>query len=328
MFKMRSNLIKGLIICSVMIMTVLCEQAQSQERYPNRPIDIVVPFKPGGGVDSTARVIAPFLSKKLGVPINILNKPGANTLAASVEVFDAAPNGYTFLADCTSSSSVLGVVVKDIPFKIMDRTFIAMMVSTPGGLMVPAASPWKSLDDLKAEAKRDPGGFTWASFGGAGSPDHITRQFLKTIGVDVLKTKPVMGTGGAEMAALLAGGHVKFGAGNIVSAKGAIEANLIRLLATTTVRDPNFPNVPTTAELGYPAINYLGWIGFSGPPKVPSPISDMWNKALKEVLTYPECIAQFKRIGFVPFYKNAREMREYIMKETEEATELYGLKKK
>lgn len=303
-------------------------QGYSQPKYPTKPIDIIVPFKPAGGTDSVIRVIAPFLNKKWGVPINVVNKPGGNTLPGSVEVFDSSPNGYTLLADCNASSSMLGVVIKNIPFSIMDKTFLGIVANGPLALMVNAKSPYKTIEDVKSEVRRDPDNFTWVSLGGVSGPDFITRQFFKAIGVDVSKTKPVMGTGGTDVQTLVAGGHVKLGGTNIISAKAAIQAGLIRVLGIARVRDPDFPNIPTFAELGYPGINHVWWVGFSGPPKIPSYIVDTWDKALKEIMKDPEYVSRLKGIGFYPFYQNSGDMKEYIRKETEEVAELYGMEKK
>jgi tripartite-type tricarboxylate transporter receptor subunit TctC len=327
--KRSKSLFVGIVILLLAaIFSTWGEKVYSQSKYPTKPIDIIVPFKPAGGTDSVIRVIAPFLKKKWGVPINVVNKPGGNTLPGSVEVFDSSPNGYTLLADCNASSSMLGVVIKNIPFSIMDKTFLGITANGPLALMVTAKSSYKTIEDVKSEARRDPDNFTWVSLGGVSGPDFITRQFFKAIGVDVLKTKPVMGTGGTDVQTLVAGGNVKLGGTNIISANAAIQAGLIRVLGIARVKDPDFPNIPTFEELGYPGINHVWWVGFSGPPKIPSYIVDAWNKALKEITEDPEYVSRLKGIGFYPFYNNSGDMKEYIRKETEEVADLYGMKKK
>ena len=155
---MKTNLNKFLGRISLAILAILVlftalwtATAHAEPQYPAKPIDVIVPFKPGGGTDSSTRVVTAFLSKKWGVPINVVNKPGGNTLPGSMEVFDARPNGYTLLADCNASSSMLPVVMKNIPYNIMDRTFLGIFTRGPVALMVPAKSPFKTLDDVKAE---------------------------------------------------------------------------------------------------------------------------------------------------------------------------------
>lgn len=189
------------ILLSVMLVVALVEgndQAQSQEKYPTRAIDIICPFAPGGSTDLSARLAAPYLKRKWDVPVNVVNKPGGNTVPAVLEVYRSAPDGYTLLSDNYPPTTMLPFVVKNLPFKVMDRTFLAITATSPMALMVPPTSPFKSLRDLEEEAKKNPGNFTWTSLGGVGGQDFTIRQFFKAIGVDVKKTKPIMCRGGEQ----------------------------------------------------------------------------------------------------------------------------------
>jgi tripartite-type tricarboxylate transporter receptor subunit TctC len=300
---------------------------QSEERYPTRAIEVIVPFGAGGATDLTTRVMAAYVSRKWGLPVNVINKPGGNTIPACLEVYGAKPDGYTLLGDSLPSSSMVGVVVKSLPFKVVDRTFIASASCHPLVFMVPLNSPIKSMKDLEVEAKKDPEHFTWISMGGAGQQDLGMRQFFKAIGVDVLKTKPVMAQSGAKGAALIAGGHVLMGSSATGSAIPVINAGHVRPLAITgKERFPDLPNVPTTAEVGYPTVNAIQWNGPSGPPNLPSYIADIWNRALQEMVKDPAVITQLRNVGALPFYLNAREVREYVAKEVEEIDKLWSLK--
>ena len=301
------------------------EQVQSQDKYPTGPIDIIVPFGAGGSTDLHNRVMATYMHKKWSVPVNVINKPGGNTVPGCLEVYHALPDGYTLLADAPSSSSQLEVVVKNLPFKVMDRTFIGMFSSDPFTINVPPNSPFKSLKDLEVEAKRNPGKFSWVSLGGTGGPDFVQRQFLYTIGVDVLKTKPVMVTSGNEGAALVAGGNVVMGVVSLSSSIPMIKAGFIRSLAVSDNRRcPDLPDVPTTAECGYPTVTYRYWMAISGPPKLPTHIVDKWDNALQEMVKDPEAISNMKKIGATPFYHNAHDTIEYIKEETKIVKELWG----
>jgi tripartite-type tricarboxylate transporter receptor subunit TctC len=219
--------------------------------------------------------------------------------------------------------------MKNIPYKIMDRTFLGIFSRGPTALMVPANSPFKTIEDVKAEILRDPDNFTWASLGGVSGPDHIMRQFCKAVGVDINRTKPVMGTGGADVGILLAGGHVKLGGTNIISAKAAIDGGLIRVLGIAEERNPDLPDVPTFAELGYPSINHVWWVGFSGPPKMPQNVIEAWQKALEEVVTKdPEFAKRLRKIGYSPHYVNGPDMKDFISQDSKTVAEEYGAKKK
>lgn len=316
-----------LILWAVAFLAVGYSQAQAQDKYPNRPITIIVPLSAGGGVDTLTRLTTTYLKTRWGVPINVVNKAGGNTLPASLEVFKSTPDGYTLLADANPCSSMLSVVVKDLPFKVLDRSFIGTTAFTPMLALVHAPLPYKTFNDLEVAAKKNPANFTWASGGGANTSDFMARQFFKAINVDVNKTRPVMGKGGAELVAMTAGGHVMFGSGTIVASLPTMTADLVRPLAIASeTRWPDLPSIPTTAEAGYPTVNVKIWSGFSGPPQLPASVLDAWTKALQDIMKNPEYLAKLKGLGAVPFYQNPAEMKEYIRKETEEVAALWGLK--
>jgi tripartite-type tricarboxylate transporter receptor subunit TctC len=324
MCKMKKVFLNGFLLFSVLVLMGWIENAQSQEKYPTRAIDVIVPFSPGGSTDMSARAMGTFLTKKWGVPINVVNKPGGNTIPGTLEVYSASPDGYTMLADGLPMTSLLEVVVKDLPFKVFDRTFIAMTVFNPIITITPASSPYKTFHDLVAEAKRDPDNFTWDSLGGVSGDDFVGRMVFNTIGVDISKTKPVMSKGGAAAATLVAGGHIKMGHPAIVSAWPHIQANTVRVLAVALKeRDPLLPEVPTHAELGYPSVYCPFWLGVSGPPKLPSHIVDIWSKTIAEMMKDPEYLDQIKKL----FFHTPKEMVEYIKKESETAKIVYRIKK-
>ena len=294
MCKEKKRFLCGLLFALIILMIVgWSDLVRSQEKYPTRAIDWITPFGPGGGSDLAARLIAAELRKVWKVPVNVINKTGGVTIPACLEVYKAAPDGYTLLIDSTPSSSYLPVVVKDIPFKIMDRTFVAVMTSSAQILGVPAKSPLKSMKDVEAEAKRDPGQFTWTTLGGAGGMDINSRLFFKAIGVDLLKTRAISSAGGGQAAVLVSGGNVKMGFNTVGSFLPAIGGNLVRPLGITSAkRWPTLPDLPTTAELGYPTVNYEYWVGISGPPNLPSYVIDKWNTTLIEILKNPEIISK------------------------------------
>lgn len=311
----------------IFLLTGWVGQVQSQEKYPTRAIDIIVPFGPGGSTDLVTRVLAAYVKELWGVPVNVVNKPGGNTVPACLEVYGSKPDGYTLLGDCSPSSTMLPAVVKNLPFKIMDRTFIASASIFHLIYMVPANSPFKSLKDLEAEAKKDPENFTWASLGGAAQQDYGTRQFFKAIGVDVSKTKPVMSQSGSQAMTLTAGGHVKMGSSATGSALPGIRGGMVRPLAITAKeRFPDLPDVPTTAELGYPTLTSSQWNGVSGPPNLPSYIIEAWNKAIQKAAKDPKFISQLRNVGSTPLYLNSNETKEYVRKEIEEVEKTYGMK--
>lgn len=316
----------------VACVTVLCllslgGTGYAQAKYPSKPIDIIVPFSAGGSTDLTARIEAAYLSKKWGVPVNVVNKAGGNTVPACFEVYRANPDGYTLLADGNGSSSMLPNAVRELPFKIMDRTFIAMTALIPEVVIVASNSPFKTLKDVETFAKQSPEKLTWTSLGGTSPIDFVVRQFLKAIDVDVAKTKAVISQGGSQAVVHIAGGHVMLGVSSVSSALPAMKAGTIKALALTSkTRFPDLPDLPTTAEAGYPGVNAVQWVGVSGPPKLPSGVIELWDKALQELLRDPDTIGKLRNIGAVPFYHNTSATREFVTKEEEEVRKLWASK--
>jgi tripartite-type tricarboxylate transporter receptor subunit TctC len=329
MSRKKLFLVSLLSLMVVLILSGWVEQVQSQPKYPERAIDLICPYGAGGATDTNARIVADWLKRKWGVPINVINKPGGMTIPGNVEVYNATPDGYTLLADCQSSSGMLEVSGVKLPFKVMDRTFVAFYVFSQSVFAVPSKTTMKNLKDLEAEIKRDPENFTWASYGRGSSPDLEFRGFLKEIGWDISKTKPVAMTGAAEAVRLISGGHVKLGISSVVSYLPPIQAGTVRAVAMRGAsRHPFLPDVPTCIEQGYPYTGNLPlwWAGVSGPPNLPAHVVDAWDKALQEIFKEPAFTSKIKELGGVPTYVNSTDARKHVEKEIQVAKELWGEK--
>ena len=331
MFTSKTKQCVWLSVLSVLVIafTGWVKQAHSQETYPTKPIEIIVSMAPGGSADLVARLTASYLKDKWGVAVNVVNKTGGNTLPATTELYGARPDGYTILADIQPSSSALAAYGK-LPFTVMDRSFLGMVSVTTLAYFVHSASPHKTLADVISEVKRDPDNFTWTSVGGIGGADIAFRQLFKAIGVDVSRTKPVLTTGGSQSALFTAGGNVKAGASTPIAVKPVAKAGHVRILAISNVtpdREPEFPDAPNMVELGYPSVDYVFWVGLSGPPKLPPYILDKWSKTLDEMRRDPEFKSQMAKIGNRSFSLNSDEMKRYIMKESEKIVDLFGVQK-
>ncbi|HWV55408.1 tripartite tricarboxylate transporter substrate binding protein [Pseudorhodoplanes sp.] len=299
--------------------------ATAQDAYPTKAVEIIVPFAAGGSTDLGGRVLAQKLEAKWGVPVRIVNKPGGNTVPAVSELMRAKPDGYTLLMDGPPASSMLETVVKDLPFKVLDRTFLGVTAYTPMKFIVPYDSPFKTLKDVAAAVKSDPSSFTWTSLGGAGAQDMTFRQFFQAIGVEAGKTRAIQLKGGSEAITMTAGGHVKLGVGSYSSIAAPLNAKRIRLLAVAAPqRWPNLPDVPTTAEAGFPSVEVLYWIGVSGPPNLPPHIAKIWDEALSEIDKTDAYREGLLRIGLLPLHENAKAMVERVKREAVETKKLYG----
>jgi tripartite-type tricarboxylate transporter receptor subunit TctC len=299
--------------------------ASAQTKYPTKPVELIVPFVAGASTDSGARVIAQVLEARWGVPVKVVNKPGGNTVPAVTEVMAARPDGTTMLVDNIASSAMLDTVVKNLPFKVVDRTFVAVTAYTPMMFIVHPDSPFKTLREVADALKKDTETFTWTSLGGVGAQDMVFRQFAVSAGVDVAKTRAVALKGGAEAVTMTAGGHVRLGTGTWSAIAAPLSAGKLRVLAVAgPERWPRLPDVLTTKEAGFADVEVLFWIGISGPPGLPADIVATWDAALKEVLADKAVQDKMLNAGLVTSYMDAKAMVARVERDRKTTQSLYG----
>jgi tripartite-type tricarboxylate transporter receptor subunit TctC len=303
--------------------------AQALAKFPEKPITLICPWGPGGTTDIAARVLSKHLSRVWGVTVNVVNKPGGNTVIGTMEMNNAKPDGYTVLMDNRDATS-LPYVVDNLPFKILDRTWMNEIAYTTYLLTVPANSKFQNLKDIVTAIKADPKKFRVPSLGGAGTQDFFARQFLKVIGVDYKDVSLVMGKSGGDILIFTAQGSVDIGQVGTAAAKPQLEAKTIRPIAiagTGGKRLDWLPNVPTFEELGYPQINAVFWVGLSGPPGLPKPIVDTWNETVRKlVLEDKEFKADLDKAGLEPKWRNQAEVIQYVKDQLELSRQLWGAK--
>lgn len=295
------------------------------QQFPSKIVEIVGPHSPGGSTDAGARVLAKALQEKWKSQVRVVNITGGNTVPAVDDVMRSPPDGHKVLVDLMSSSSLLSIVVPNLPYKATDRTFLTLTMQTSMFFVVNADSPYKTMQDAVAAMKKDPRAITWTSLGGTGVIDLAFRKLFKNIGVDVTQTRAVASKGGADAAVQVAGGHVMFGAGSYAANAPFITSKKVRVLAVfDNKRSGLLPDVPSTTELGYPGIETIQWNGFSAAPNTPQPIVDAWHKAVKEVLKDPEVITALARTGNEPFDGDGVQMRKIVEEETHMLKEMFG----
>lgn len=313
----------GALIASTALFGAMAGPAAAQGAYPTRPVEIIVPFGPGGSTDLGARIFAEALQARWNMPVKVVNRPGGNTVPGVQEVLRAKPDGHTILMDGPGSSSMLETVVKDLPFKALDRTFIALAAQTPLMLVVPTDSPFRTLKDAVEAAKANPGEFSWTS--GPGTTDLTFRRMFQIAGVDHRKTRAVQVRGGAEALTMTAGGHVKIGVGFWGTIAPLVSAGRVRVLAVAGPdRFPATPDTPTTAEAGYPDLIILQWIAFSGPSGLPPDVLAKWQEAIAAVAKEPAVVQGLERVGLVPFASGSDAMRKFVVDETKVVQDLWA----
>jgi tripartite-type tricarboxylate transporter receptor subunit TctC len=249
-------------------LSLAVSQAAFGQAWPSKPIRIICPFPPGGGVDITARAIGLELSKSLGQPVTVENKPGAGGNIGAAETARSNPDGYTLFITLNSLHSINPLLYAKLPFDAMkDFAFITPLVSFSNVLIVNPAASAKTVQELIAQAKAQPGKLTFASSGN-GTNVHLVGELFKSMaGVDIVH---VPYKGSAPALTDMLSGNVTMMFETIPFAISQIKAGKLRGLAVTSAkRQPLMPETPTLAESGLPGFDTVAWYGLIAPAATP-----------------------------------------------------------
>jgi len=256
--------------------------AGEQSTYPSKPIKIIAPVQPGGGVDLVARQTGDGLSKALGQPVVVENQSGGGGVVGSQATARAAPDGYTLMVGYVGTHGT-NPAVRKLPYDaIKDFTPIAMVGGTPNVLVVPPAVPANTLRDFIAYAKANAGKLSYGS-SGPGTLTHLAMEQLKVAaGLDIVHV-PYRGIGPAF--ADILGGQTQAMLPGLAAALPHIKAGKVKPLAVTgSKRHPLVPDVPTFEELGFAGFDGVQWYGIVGPANVPTPIVTRLNDEINRML--------------------------------------------
>lgn len=254
--------------------------------YPARPIKLVVPYAPGGGADSVARIVAKKVSENIGQSIVIENKGGAGAILGTDLVAKAEPDGYTLLLGQSGPISINPAVYKSLPYDpIKDFAPVTMMTGYPYILVVNSDTAAKTLQEFVALAKARPGAMNYGSTG-VGAANHLVAELFN--GKAGLKMTHVPYRGTALAVADLLAGTLTMVFGDPVSVLPHMKSGKLRALAVTSAqRSPVSPEVPTVAESGYPGFEALAWHGILAPAKTPPEIVTRLNAEFVKALADP-----------------------------------------
>jgi tripartite-type tricarboxylate transporter receptor subunit TctC len=282
--------------------------------YPSRPIKVVVGFPPGGGTDIAARIVTQEMSKGLGQPFLIENKPGAAGTLGAAEAARSTPDGYTLLVT-PGGHAIFGAIFKSLPFHTVNSfEWISNIITIPFFIVVPASSEFKTLADVVAKAKAAPGTITFGSTG-AGSTHHLGIELLGSrTGVKFLH---VPYRGDAPIITALLASEIHF---SIVTPTQAIEnvkAGKFRALAVTSnTRYVGMPDVPTVDQaLGIANFDLRSWFAIAAPAGTPKLVIDRLNAEVRKAVDVPEVKARLVAMGGEPAAGTPETMRERVMRE-------------
>jgi tripartite-type tricarboxylate transporter receptor subunit TctC len=271
----------------------------TQEKYPAKPLRIIVPFAPGGSTDIFARLLAERLQAPLGQPVVVENRGGASGNIGAEAVARAAPDGATILMATTGVMAINNALFRNMTFDAAkDLEPVVYVASITNVLIVATDSPLKSVADLIAAAKREPGKLSFAS-AGAGASTHMSAELFKAMaGIDLLHV-PYKGSGPA-MPDVIAG-RVSMMFENMPGAVSHIKGGKVRVLAVTGLkRTPALPDVPTVAESGVPGYESLSWSGFAVPAGTPPEAIARLNREVNAILAAAEMRQKFADQGAEP----------------------------
>jgi tripartite-type tricarboxylate transporter receptor subunit TctC len=265
--------------------------------YPEKPVTMLVPFPPGGSTDLIARMVAPKMQEKLGGSFIVDNKGGAGGTVGTAMVKRAPADGYTLLVTSLGPLVIGPHLMKNTGYDATrDFDYITVAVQAPNVLAVPANSPHKTLADVLAYEKANPGKMTFASSGN-GSSDHLTAElFWQQTGTSGIH---VPYKGGGPATTDLIGGQVDASFMNINTAMPQLKAGKLRALAiTSTKRSPLLPDVPTLEEAGVKGVVVTSWQAFAAPRGIPADVKTKLHGAIVAALNDPAIKAKLLELGF------------------------------
>lgn len=294
--------------------------ALAQASWPARPITFVIPGAAGGSTDTPARLLAQRLGQRLGQPIVVDNKPGAGGSLGSGLVARAQPDGYTVLVGNTGSNAINYTAYQKLSYKSDDFIALTDMISFSNVLVVPVDSPIRSLSELIAAARQQPGKLSFSS-AGVGQTTHLMGELLRErAGIEVVHI-PYKGSAPATMA--IVSGETQFMFDNLTASLAHIKDGKLRPLAVTgATREPELPQVPTMTELGMKDFDKVGWMGFFLPAKTPAEIVRKLTDHLITVLREPAAAQRYRELGGRPGGMPTAQFTQMVERDRKEWGEL------
>ncbi|GGJ16512.1 Bug family tripartite tricarboxylate transporter substrate binding protein [Neoroseomonas lacus] len=292
----------------------LATPALAQAPWPDRPIRVVVPFAAGGPSDIVVRLLSPRLTATLGQPVVVDNRAGAGGVTGVDAVAKAAPDGYTLGIGSAGGLAISPRLDRGTPYDpLRDLAPITLAVLVPEPLVVPAATPYRTVAELVAAAKAEPGKLNFGS-AGSGSMPHLAGELLRAAaGIDITH---ISYRGGAPLTTALLQNEVQLGFADLPILLPHLRAGALRALAVGTQQRLSWiPDVPTMIEVGLPSVDANNWHGFIAPAQVPQPILEKLHAAIAGALNDPEIRQALNNQGAIPGGNSRAEFGAFLRAE-------------
>ena len=284
------------------------------QSWPAKPVRIIAPFAPGGSADTLGRIVAQKLTDSLKENFVVENRPGAGGVIGSESVARAAPDGYTLVVSGVASHAVAPALPRGTPYDpVKDFTHIALFGGPPAVLVVNPNVDAKDLKELVGLLKKEPGKYSYGSPGNGTHGQLVAELFKQQAGVE-MQHVPYKGAS-AAVADLIAG-HIPAASTTLSTASGQIHSGKARALAISTAsRLPDYPNVPTYAEMGYKDLVATIWFSLSGPAGMPADIVERLNAEVRKALDAQDTRERLRPEGIEPGKLSASEFSAFVASE-------------
>ncbi|MFT4101533.1 MAG: tripartite tricarboxylate transporter substrate binding protein [Burkholderiaceae bacterium] len=284
------------------------------QTYPSHPVRLIAPYAAGGPTDAMARLLAGEMAKTLGQPVVVENRPGASGAIGADVVAKSAPDGYT-VCFCTTGPTVLMPLLEPkLPYSPRDLAPVGLVHRVELSILLGPKLPVTNIAELVAYAKANPGKVSFSS-PGAGSPNHMAGELLKTMGGIDMVHIPYKGEQPAMVD--LIGGQADMMVGSVFIGEPQVKAGKVRMIAVTgPARAPRYPEIPTVADTisGYEATSH---VGLHVPAGTPADIIDKLNAAMKAAVAQPNVTEKMLADGITPLATGVQEYEAYLQRETE-----------
>ena len=286
-----------------------CPAWVQAQAWPAKPVRLVVPFPPGGLIDTMARLLSPRLSQELGQPIVVDNKPGAGGNVGAAEVARAAPDGHTLLM-ASPPLTISPALYASLPYKPEQIQPVCRVAQVPNVLLVNPKSGIQSVKDLVERARRAPGALNYAS-NGNGTSLHLSAELFKSSAGVFVTHIPYRGAAAAVTGLMSAEVEMMFE--NLPSVMGQIQAGSVRALAVTTrQRSRALPQVPTLIESGLPDFDVSAWFGLAAPAGTSASVVSRLAQMMEKMAQEPELVRAMVSRGAEPAYLGSAQMAEFM----------------
>jgi tripartite-type tricarboxylate transporter receptor subunit TctC len=301
-----------LILSAVLLLVVGEGLAHAQEaNYPTNPIQVIIPYGPGGTHDIAARIVDSQLQEILKVPIIHVNKPGGNGVLGAAFAKEQKPDGYTVLYGGLTVIVQLPIVTPNCPYKKEDFTPLSRVTSGALVLSVKKDSPWNSLEDFVKAARKDPGKIS-LGIPGIGTTQHLVAKLFEMEAKIELNSIPFKGDG-PSLTALL-GGHVDAVMTGITSLTPHLNSGGVKALASSSPdRHAIFKDIPLFREKGFPEVTLMDWTGPFVPAGTPAPIIKRLSEAYRDAAAHESIVTLLEKSGTTPGYLSSEDVKKLII---------------